>query len=126
MTFKTFTQPILQLGKQAGQTFAEVARKPYEAVWGTPSTQPSTTAPVTNWLTSNIWSPGPGEGKVESAVKNIGSTVSNWLTSNIWNPGAGTAKVESAVKNVGSSIASTAKNLWEGFKQKTSKWSPFW
>jgi hypothetical protein len=54
------------------------------------------------------------------------SGVGNWLTSNIWNPGAGTAKVESAVKNVGSSIASTAKNLWQGFKQKTSSISPWW
>jgi uncharacterized membrane protein len=107
-SLKPFIQPI----QKAAQTFAEVTRQPYEAVWGTTPSQPSFQLP-------EIKLP-------EISIPKIASGVSNWLTSNIWNPGAGTAKVESAVKNVGSSIASTAKNLWEGFKKKTSSISPWW
>jgi uncharacterized membrane protein len=56
----------------------------------------------------------------------ITSSVGNWLTKNVWDTGSGTAKAEGAIKNIGSTIANTAKNLWQGFKQKTSSISPWW
>lgn len=103
--------------KNIGGTIAGVARTPYETVYGG--------SPSTFKLPEINISQAISDFKLPS-VQSVVQPVSNWFTSNVWDPGAGTGKVESTVKNIGSTIASTAKNLWEGFKSKTSKWSPFW